>query len=206
MSGHNHYADCNCGWCLKFGGSGIRKPVYMGQARAPTFVSYASFTVPNASCPVCGAAVFFYQSPSGGRVFFDELGPPWPKHDCTDNTILSASIKGLAATPRTRKLAWRKEGWEPVRIRRSRMEGSWHVVPVENLITRLHFDVLTSQVLNLTGETCASMMRWNENGWSIISYVELEGRAEEITVPIFEKKRYSRTNCIATVLHRQKIR
>lgn len=45
----------------------------------------ASFTIPNATCPVCGASVFFYQNESGSRVFFDDLGPPWPKHPCTDN-------------------------------------------------------------------------------------------------------------------------
>src|SRR5260221_9367601 len=52
-------------------------------------VPLGSFTIPNASCPVCGASVFFYQSPHNGRVFFDELGPPWPKHPCTDNPQLS---------------------------------------------------------------------------------------------------------------------
>lgn len=35
--------------------------------------------------------MFFYQSPFGGRVFFDDLGPPWPKHPCTDH----ASASGL---------------------------------------------------------------------------------------------------------------
>ena len=44
----------------------------------------SSFTNPNADCPVCGAAVFFYQNKFGSRVYFDELGPPWPKHPCTD--------------------------------------------------------------------------------------------------------------------------
>ncbi len=48
------------------------------------FVSYPSYVNPNARCPVCSASVYFYQSPYGGRVFFDELGPPWPKHPCTD--------------------------------------------------------------------------------------------------------------------------
>lgn len=43
-----------------------------------------SFTVPNARCPECGALVFFYQNVAGSRVFFDDLGPPWPKHPCTD--------------------------------------------------------------------------------------------------------------------------
>lgn len=49
------------------------------------FVTFPSYVNPNARCPVCGADVYFYQSPYGGRVFFDELGPPWPKHPCTDN-------------------------------------------------------------------------------------------------------------------------
>lgn len=43
-----------------------------------------SFTTPNASCPVCGERVWFYESPHGGRVYFDDLGPPWPKHPCMD--------------------------------------------------------------------------------------------------------------------------
>ena len=52
------------------------------------FITYPSYINPNARCPVCGASVYFYQSPYGGRVFFDELGPPWPKHPCTDNPIV----------------------------------------------------------------------------------------------------------------------
>jgi hypothetical protein len=51
------------------------------------FINYPSYVNANANCPVCGAAVYFYQSPYGGRVFFDDLGPPWPKHPCTDNSL-----------------------------------------------------------------------------------------------------------------------
>lgn len=47
----------------------------------------ARLVVPNASCPVCGADVFFYRNEHGSRVYFDELGPPWPKHPCTDNEV-----------------------------------------------------------------------------------------------------------------------
>ena len=47
--------------------------------------TYQSFVNPNAHCPQCHAPVFFYQSPYGGRVYFDELGPPWPKHQCINN-------------------------------------------------------------------------------------------------------------------------
>ena len=49
------------------------------------WVEFPSYVNPNAHCPVCGAEVYFYQSPYGGRVFFDELGPPWPKHPCTSS-------------------------------------------------------------------------------------------------------------------------
>lgn len=44
----------------------------------------ACFVNPNARCPVCGESVYYYQNDHGSRVFFDELGPPWPKHPCTD--------------------------------------------------------------------------------------------------------------------------
>lgn len=39
---------------------------------------------PNARCPICGAAVYFWQNSQGSRVYFDALGAPWPKHPCLD--------------------------------------------------------------------------------------------------------------------------
>lgn len=90
----NHAADCDCGWGgdTGGGGSGSGGSVYRSLQVMDGFTwrfdrrpTYDSFVNPNAICPVCGASVYFYQSPFGGRVFFDELGPPWPKHPCTDN-------------------------------------------------------------------------------------------------------------------------
>ena len=69
------------------GGGGIRPDGDGGFFEFP-FITYPSYINPNARCPVCGADVYFYQSPYGGRVFFDELGPPWPKHPCTDNAVV----------------------------------------------------------------------------------------------------------------------
>lgn len=63
---------------------------------------------PNASCPVCGADVFFYRSPHDGRVFFDELGPPWSKHPCT----ISNDKKVTGPFKSTRKAtSWEQDGW-----------------------------------------------------------------------------------------------
>lgn len=33
-------------------------------------------------CPRCREPVFFFSCSCGSRVFFDELGDPWPIHDC----------------------------------------------------------------------------------------------------------------------------
>jgi hypothetical protein len=69
-----------------------------------------SYTNPNAKCPVCGALVYFYQSPSGGRVFFDDLGPPWPKHPCT---VGSSAIISRATITTKQIPQWSREGWKP---------------------------------------------------------------------------------------------
>lgn len=34
------------------------------------------------TCLRCEGRVFFYKCDCGCKVFFDELGPPWPRHDC----------------------------------------------------------------------------------------------------------------------------
>jgi hypothetical protein len=38
-------------------------------------------TVPM-TCRYCGARVFYFSCDCGCSVFFDELGPPWPRHLC----------------------------------------------------------------------------------------------------------------------------
>lgn len=88
---NNHPASCNCGFGGDTGGS---PPPGSGTTPAAVFGGWGpyeagrveSYTIPNARCPECRDPVFFYQSEWGGRVFFDPpLGPPWPKHECTDN-------------------------------------------------------------------------------------------------------------------------
>lgn len=76
----NHPPDCDCGWGGDTGGGSSA-----GRSPGPSDLqdNGLGFLNPNARCPVCSAPVFFYQSPEGGKVYFDELGPPWPKHPCT---------------------------------------------------------------------------------------------------------------------------
>jgi hypothetical protein len=52
----------------------------------------SAYINPNALCPVCGVPVYFYQNRWGSRVFFDELGKPWPKHPCTDLSTTEGNV------------------------------------------------------------------------------------------------------------------
>lgn len=100
---HGHPPSCNCGW-----GGVFHAPTGAGEYGAGYWSREGSHTIPNASCPVCRASVFFYRSPDNGRVYFDSLGPPWPKHPCTDGG--SRSTRSAASQARAHK---KREGWWP---------------------------------------------------------------------------------------------
>ncbi|UWU84913.1 hypothetical protein N2605_00145 [Bradyrhizobium yuanmingense] len=95
MAGYNHYADCTCGWCVNYGrlsySDRARLVSDMHRRDAKNLLKRESarsiaacYVNPNARCPECNASVYFYANEHGSRVFFDHLGPPWPKHPCTD--------------------------------------------------------------------------------------------------------------------------
>nr|CAD6602630.1 hypothetical protein RFYW14_01175 [Pseudorhizobium flavum] len=97
MTGHNHYSNCTCGWCVNYGRAKristdyrqdfrVRDAKLLLKQRAANSFS-GCFVNPNAKCPECGDPVFFYANSAGSRVFFDHLGPPWPKHWCTDRSV-----------------------------------------------------------------------------------------------------------------------
>lgn len=108
----NHPPNCSCGWGGVWygsnnGGDGWlfnkrNKKRSLGYQKATSDTLSGGYTDPNAFCPVCGVAVYFYESPYGGRIFFDELGPPWPKHPCTYHGALKYESKGVS---------WHKDGW-----------------------------------------------------------------------------------------------
>jgi hypothetical protein len=127
---YNHSWDCTCGFGGDTGGGGrggwrsrssfaasyaIRGTASGGwvKDRDGTVASYIN---PNAHCPVCGESVFFYRSPYDGRVFFDQLGWPWPKHRCTDNSgyIRRKALQSVAADSTAAEPVWRSAGWQPL--------------------------------------------------------------------------------------------
>lgn len=139
----NHPPGCTCGWG-GVGHLGRRSPGASFDSPSPSqsyfwwvppiHAAYESYVNPNASCPVCGASVFFYQSPYGGRVFFDELGPPWPKHRCTDNASIPKQVRssGNASTATASRCAyqWQLGGWQPFLLT--------SVQPIDRTVIEIH--------------------------------------------------------------------
>ena len=114
----NHPPNCTCGFG---GGNAGQHRVFsekisysLGRFDKATYDIYVN---ENAKCPECGQSVFFYQSSSGGRVFFDELGPPWPKHSCTDKAVilkvLNEKLPDSYQHNISSKYSWQKDGWDP---------------------------------------------------------------------------------------------
>jgi hypothetical protein len=105
VSGHSVNRD-SYGW---FGGT-TRAPVRPRPAvPAPQRVFSDE---PNATCPVCGDAVWFFRSQRGGCAYFDAVGKPWPKHPCMDQraSALDHQAAGEAITAHER---WQKANKSP---------------------------------------------------------------------------------------------
>src|SRR5262249_36556132 len=49
-------------------------------------------------CPRCAASVFFVRH-NGGSVWFDQLGRPWPKHECFDEDRYGIQLRRLLTSP-----------------------------------------------------------------------------------------------------------
>ncbi|WP_095203801.1 hypothetical protein [Mesorhizobium carmichaelinearum] len=113
MTGHNHYSNCTCGWCVNYGGARIdqsqvaadlrRRDARLLLERNAVRTVSACYVNPNARCPVCGDAVFFYANRHGSRVYFDELGHPWTKHPCTDNPARRIAAGPAVVAPPVRR-------------------------------------------------------------------------------------------------------
>lgn len=81
----------------------------------------SAYTKPNAKCPVCGQSVFFYQNRWGSRVYFDDLGQPWPKHPCMDIPAVGGYVTGQSyedVSPIPRKVV-------EVQVIETLLETSW---------------------------------------------------------------------------------
>jgi hypothetical protein len=113
-------------------------------------LSLQSFTKPTI-CDICRAECFYYENEYGSKVFFDELGPPWPKHDH------DACIKHQQKKPKP-PWQWELAGYEPCTI--------FKVIPVG------HLQRLVVYVRRLTsGQNLALCVSEVSEGDIILSFI-----------------------------------
>lgn len=107
-NGNGHPPECNCGWGGVF---------YSTDGTSYSFQHWQkpeSHSNPNAKCRHCSQQVYFYKSPDGGSVFFDELGSPWPKHNCIEMRVSQRSDYPLSRAEGLKGKQWPflwKEKW-----------------------------------------------------------------------------------------------
>jgi hypothetical protein len=187
----NHPASCNCGWGAKWHGNVNKRygvvaapgpvKVYhpaqqLSQASAGSI--FGSITIPNAKCPVCSVSVFFYRNKFGSKVFFDDLGPPWPKHPCTDNPRWRSDKVHQILAPA-----------KPPKPRAAFLDSDWLpnllvcVLPHDLFDDRVFVveDRMTGSLLKMfadaeiTTPMLASMyVRQQERGYFEVSYIDLD--------------------------------
>lgn len=191
---HNHRIDCTCG----FGGDGhlgVRGPsvplvsVPLARASTPTgawsrSTGTANFVSPNATCPVCGAPVYYYQNEHGSRVYFDELGPPWSKHPCMDiplPQVPSNIRRGQFVTPSARSTEERRAlrqsnpnaAANPKGADQAARPASWQQAIILARTEVLHSIHLELEFLSAKGgtvfATCGSLPRCCKAGF-VVSY------------------------------------
>lgn len=89
--GYRHYPGCNCGYNPIYvdGRGNTSSLVHYSKAkqeRTGNFISLMSHRCASSmnrgtNCKYCGKLVYYVEH-NDGKVFFDELGWPWPIHDC----------------------------------------------------------------------------------------------------------------------------
>lgn len=157
MPGYNHYSWCSCGWCLKRRGIARQKPKPVQVSR----LRFEQITIPNAKCPVCGETVFYYRNEHGSSVFFEELGPPWPKHPCTDNQRASGATRRPQRRDNGAEPQWRSSGWIALEYLKSERLGDWIVLCFEVIETGEYRRILSPSFLDCAKGSLVYMLEWD---------------------------------------------
>lgn len=76
------------------------------------------------TCRYCGRSVFFFRCRCGSKVFFEELGPSWPKHHC-DEHLEAKGLSPLTGSSPTSHLSREVIGAQAI------MRPEEHDYPVE---------------------------------------------------------------------------
>ncbi|MCG8037104.1 MAG: hypothetical protein JAZ19_08700 [Candidatus Thiodiazotropha taylori] len=122
-------------------------------------------------------------------MFFDELGPPWPKHPCTDNSSIPKNIgysTSSSVQKPSKKYGWEMNGWTPFIIRSvSRIDKISQ--KIKGILGEEEITLYTKSILkhhgqvNIISAECISHARKAGGNKYKISLVTTSGNTMEIT-------------------------
>jgi len=170
MPGHNHYSSCTCGWCLKQ--KGLERAGRSKISKQPQ-ITLDQITIPNAKCPVCQDSVFFYWNHHGSRVFFDDLGPPWPKHPCTIRPNAPKIVRPRIGSIASGNLKWRNGGWIPAVYDKSQRQDDWNVLYLRLLDTDEFMRVLTDSLHTPSKGGLIYLQPWDDEFRTELEFLDL---------------------------------
>ncbi|GGJ71296.1 hypothetical protein [Deinococcus aquiradiocola] len=78
---NNHPPGCTCGWGGEGSSGGYGASFYHHQLSSLAVMHGKTFLIP-VDCWYCGQPIYIYANRHGSVVLFDDLGRPWPKHQC----------------------------------------------------------------------------------------------------------------------------
>jgi hypothetical protein len=132
-----------------------------------------SGTIPNWHCPLCGAKIFFFQNEYGSRVYFDDLGPPWPKHPCMDQFMLSTPRTEAVHERPTRRASAAPGGeWTMLRYIKMKFEDDWRVLYFEQEGREFPLRILNDCYTQLPRDRPVYMLGWDDNGYTVIEFLD----------------------------------
>lgn len=135
--------------------------------------------------------MFFYSSPNGGRVYFDEMGPPWPKHPCTDSTFTEGAGDHHPRAERRSEPTWVREGWRALRVgsqtrgirELGRNVSDWSVLEAWDL-RKGPLTVLLEEPPEISRDSVAFLSEWSDDGRASLSWLSgNNGQFEARVVP-----------------------
>jgi len=127
-------------------------------------------------------------------VYFDELGPPWPKHPCTDHSFPSGKRQGAnivaTATQSGKDAKWRTSKWQPISVVRLYQDYDWWVLRADILEGRVFIRLLLEAKPTLRHGMIAHFSGWDENGYATISYLDESEVIDVIEIPAYKYADY----------------
>ena len=106
--------------------------------------NFRAFTIPNVKCRKCGLHVYYYEHPSGSRVLFDELGPPWPLHPCF---VDGQNIRKKSVSPSVKTVSKKEKGWFPIIIEKAQLRQNHIEVNARTEKSVLNFLITASTLM-----------------------------------------------------------